>query len=178
MQDNSSEWVQGLSKSEKSSLRAYTGDDFFDINHDLRAGQALPGNLGKISRNMDSALERTSIPEDIVVYRGQKSAGMMEQSVDDPQQAVGHVYEDKGYVSTGLEAGTGTASNFRFELEIPKGSQGALVSPFSQHAAEYELILPRNSKFEITYVDERIRPELPDEKPQLFVRARLLERGS
>ena len=55
-------------------------------------------------------------------------------------------------MSTGISAGSAW-SGIRLEVYLPAGAQAMYVDPISAFKGEYEILVQRNSTFEVTRVD-------------------------
>lgn len=115
---------------------------------------------------LDSAISRGSLNQDTLLYRGVRFSEELLA-----QYTPGSVVRDRGFVST--SASEKVAERFRvsegmafetddlkaqrdqrwtFEIEAPKGSKGGTGAP-----SLYEIVLPRDSEFEIISRDEDSR---------------------
>jgi hypothetical protein len=151
-QDEAAEWLEGqfggwtdsLTSDEMNAMISYTESPF--MNDLLRSGEAL-GNLTYAAEiaNIDSAIMKGVILEDIILYRGmsEKFLGSME---------TGSVWSDQAYVSASLidqEArlfGVGSG-NIVVQIFVPGGTPGAYLGPISGYEEEREILLARGSRF-------------------------------
>lgn len=178
-------WQNNLSKDEKDSICDYTGGGFYDINQYLRkAGDWKAINAEKeefLIKNIDSAISRYELKDNIIVQRGVMEDaldGLIAQYGDDSSNLIGKIYHDSGYMSTTVLHGNSvaTAKPVVFEIEVPSGKgHGAYVNQLAgqYQDAEYEFLIKRGSKFEITGIDENEEP-IP---PQTIIKMRLISDG-
>lgn len=152
-------YYRQLTYDHKDALQDYTDDGYIRINllHrrgvdgmiDAKFSQKVIDELITTSDNLDAALALAPrTPEDILVYRGMRN-------MDISQFQPGTRFVDKGYVSTSMNKGVsdsfGGSASVRFEIHVPKGSQGAYMVG-SDHPEEQEFLLPRGSTFRILEV--------------------------
>lgn len=138
-----------LTSTEKDALTKYTGDNFLTINKGLRAGRS-----SGIVTQLDSALSKTSLPRDMVLYRGVGTT-LADKVFDKWNKSDGQPIEftDRAFVST--SARRNVAKNFSrniMEVRVPKGSHGLPVP----NGNEDEIILKRDSKFRVVKVQRMI----------------------
>lgn len=157
-----------LSREERRAVDDYTGTDFRVINNHLR-GQKLFGKVPKPSHKLlsgktikqtvaelDSAMAKSVIPEDVILYRGLRDVSF----------AAGDVFVDPAYLSTTLDREIAEKS-FAYgeggkvlEIEVPAGSRGVYASGVAG-GAEQEVTLPRGSTLHVISVDgNRVRARL------------------
>lgn len=149
-----------LTPEEQSAVRRYTssGPTF---NYRLRKGLKLSPRDRDSTTYLDNLLSKLVLPADTVTYRG------IGGKVDYSHFKVGEILSDKGYMSTSpsldiavefqrggpREKESGTV----LKLELPKGYSAIDnrwlkigTTSFSDGTSADEIILSRNSKFEIT----------------------------
>lgn len=148
-----------LTEEETWALHHYVGIDYSSINKKLRANidpvipsirDDLPGRIAAI----DSAVDKSSIPRDLVVYRGMAVPAIEHfRNLKDPKDLVGKLVQDDGFISTSIRARTaasfGSAGTV-VEIRLPKGSKGLYLDSYDRVASgERELLLPRRSRFRV-----------------------------
>lgn len=175
-------WQSSLTQDEKDCISDYTGGGYYDLNNYLRKvgdWQSIDAEKEEfIARNLDSAISRYKLKDNIRVQRGVMEDALddlIAQYGDDSSKLIGKIYRDSGYMSTTVLQGNGvaTAKPVIFEIEVPVGTgRGAYVNQLAgqYQDAEYEFLLPRNSKFEITGIEENEEP-IP---PQTIIKMRLI----
>ncbi len=171
--------MKGLSDDEKDSISDYTGGGYYDLNNYFRkVGDWQNINAEKeefLARNIDSAIRRYKLKDNIRVQRGVMEDALDELIEQHGDQLIGKIYHDKGYMSTTVLQGNSvaTAKPVIFEIDIPSGvGRGAYVNQLAgqYQDAEYEFLLPRGSNFEITEIIENEEP-IP---PQTIIRMRMI----
>jgi hypothetical protein len=144
--------VKDIPSSQASALGLYTGSEYSAINGNLRSDKESACHQCPM---IDKALKNSSIPSDTEVFRG---GSFSEDQIK--TFSPGSTFVDKGYVSTTMS--TTTAKDFGkpggsgavvFSIHLPKGSKGLAVGSFSD-TSEHEILLPRNSKFEVVSVSQ------------------------
>lgn len=175
-------WQFSLTQNEKDCISDYTGGGYYDLNNYLRKiGDWQKRDAEKeefIARNLDSAISRYKLMDNIRVQRGVMEDALdnlLAQYSDDISMLIGKIYRDSGYMSTTVLQGNSvaTAKPVIFEIEIPAGAgRGAYVNQLAgqYQDAEYEFLLARNSKFEITGIEKNEEP-IP---PQTIIKMRLI----
>lgn len=162
--ENFSSWEKGLSKEEKKALLQYAGPMFFDTNSSLRSDGSVPEKWKDSVKNLDAAIEKSTIPNDIVAYRGLWLDGK-EQSQKFVEKFVpGAILSDPGFMSTSINreiasdfGGEKLGSGIVIEIKVPKGSKGAYMDVLPENAKHFkqnELLLPRGAKFKVVSVEK------------------------
>jgi hypothetical protein len=162
--------TEKLSVAEKDALDAYSGSAFVNINSTLRGApisplqQKIPSEqIDKFTRDIDSAIQKTALAEDTVLWRG----GAFPTA--DLQK--GSVVSDRGFISCSLEEGIAMSFNRQenmktWQISVPKGTKCALMYNYGDSneiyaSAEAEVILPRGSQFRVTGItSEKVYAEL------------------
>lgn len=149
-------WDQETTSQETVAIMNYCGPDYSGINgllrHEMTENQVkLWDNTGtsKIAdmiTNMDSAISKFELPEDIKVFR------TCENDVLEKLEAkIGSTFHDDGFVSTSVVREKQASGNIFMEISVPKGKGvGAWVSPISGKPEEYEFLLNRGTDFTVT----------------------------
>lgn len=147
-------------KDQKEALKAYTGDDFVDINYGLRQGNVSAkskATIEKMDKLFKSPLGKTD--EDVTVYRRVGNTHPLLQLLEKGDLKAGMSYEDPGFMSTSVESGgfEGTTHGI-LHIDVPKGSQGVYVGQppedeYSLFSDEMEMVLNRGTKVEVTKID-------------------------
>lgn len=168
-------WLDNLSPDEREAISWYTADGYGDINdywRRRRGWESIPADMVEdASRQIDSAISRFTLKESIKVQRGVEDfyGGSLVERIEwnNIQDIVGLTYHDLGYGSSTTLTGNkaATAKPVLFEIDIPAGKgRGAYVNKLAgqYEDKEYEFLIARGSKFEITDVginDEPIPPQ-------------------
>lgn len=158
-------WSKSLSSDERDAIQSYTSSGYHEINESLRSG----GKKDPRVKDLDSAIGKSTIPEDVVVYRG--------GAIDQRFAKAGSVVQDKAFVSTSLQSYYAESYGHRlptetrrklteqgkevaiWKINVKKGSKGAVLGKESSNLGEGEVMLPRGSKFKVTKVERRPYPQ-------------------
>ena len=158
----------GYNKNDHAALEAYIGSSYQDINESLRSGFEL-GEYEDEVRILDDITNWGSAPADMTVYRGMplydadsgdpdinQVRSMIEIKKKDPSRRF--IFYDNAFLSTTVNRYDAVAfatyegedkNPAIFEIEVPKGTKCAAINP-----SEFEVLFPRETKFEITGVDK------------------------
>ena len=146
---NYSEWLNSLSIKEKQAVIDYTGDDYWNINSYLRGNSNSLHNIdpNKISE-IQSALTKAKLPEDIVVYRGTDMNAIENVLKFDKygeimniDGIVGKVIKDDAFMSTAiLKESSFDNKRVSWVINVPQGSNGAYVAKVSKYPNEAEIL--------------------------------------
>lgn len=156
-----------LTAKEIQTVQEYTGNDFVEINANLRGvdryGQAVAPQTSEYMRAGYIQRAMRPIPKHIRLYRGAGS-GALGFKDSDPnnlptlekiQALVGKTFQDPGFTSTSVSKEKSfTYDTFRFTIEAPKGTPGIYVEPISKNKSELEMLLAAGTKFKIMSVSK------------------------
>lgn len=143
-----------LPSGETDSLAFYKSEGYGDINALLRSGEY--GDYESQIKDIDSAISKSVIPEDVQVFRGISLDMFGDDGIGE-----GDEFSDNGFVSTSMSFQV--ASNFTNDdaymvINVPKGSNGIYTDSqnlgFDAGREEFELLLPRGSSFVVDSIDE------------------------
>lgn len=135
-----------FSKSEKASLKEYTGDGYENINKKLRAGGKPTG----AAVEMDKAFASSSLSHDMEVHRGFTLGGGRKPP------KIGSTMQDNAYMSTshGQRRAEGFLSrkdeSVLVKIKVPKGSKAIYIGKNSKYGNEQELLLDRGAQMKFT----------------------------
>lgn len=141
----------------RSAYDQYTGPHYGFINRKLRSTNrvdSLPSSNRKTVETLDQVMAVSPLKHDIVVQRGianpRKMFGNAFNVSDDPDANRGLTWVDNAYVSTttSTRVAKGFGTNVVMNILVPKGTL-ATGTPYSRHAREREIILPRGTKFRV-----------------------------
>lgn len=156
MNDKSSVKTQAslLTSNERSAIGKYCANMYSVINTSLRYNDN--NTYSEEINNLDSAIRKGTIDEDIMVERGlvtSKNGGVSSSIYKQfKNMSVGDVWVDPAYISTSVSEGFD--GFIQMKIRIPKGTNGIFVgtSNLSSNPLENEYILPRGSKFYINNI--------------------------
>lgn len=157
-----SRWDNDLSENEREGIRTYTSNFYRDMNSALRndtySGLHKISKVKKAIDNATSGLQKTLLAEDTLVYRGMGGVdalsdwlGITKNMLSDKgiqSQLIGRKLTEKAFMSTGTAADSAW-SGIKLEVYLPKGTQAMYVDPISNYRGEHEILVQRNSTFEI-----------------------------
>jgi hypothetical protein len=141
------------SGSDAGVINKYVDTDFLDVNHELRTrgGQfnKLSSDIKGIVSQLDSAIAKGSLAEDLVAYRGLGP---------EVELKVGEAFVDEGFIS--ITTDPGIAKDFSHggqivRIEVPKFSRALKVTDATGPAGstgegEREIILSRGTVFDVS----------------------------
>lgn len=148
-----------LSEEEKASLVAYKKDSN-PINEELRSPDYFASDSGAFPfvRRIDDAISKSTVPDNVFTYRGINQA-VFKKEHKVVGSLVGNIIDDKAFVSTTLHRKqalswswmNGSELGVVLEIALPKGSHALYMDdPSIMDRGEYELLLPRGTKFRVT----------------------------
>lgn len=157
-----SRWDNDLSENEREGIRTYTSNFYRDMNSALRndtySGLHKISKVKKAIDNATSGLRKTLLAEDTLVYRGMGGVDALSDWLGIPKnmlsdkgiqnQLIGRKLTEKAFMSTGTAADSAW-SGIKLEVYLPKGTQAMYVDPISNYRGEHEILVQRNSTFEI-----------------------------
>ena len=157
-------WEKNLFPMEKESVRQYTKNTFKDINNYLRgkpSAKYSPEHLQEIVDNIDKAISKFDLKEDISVIRGISTVTLKKKmGFKKIENIVGKTYTSKGFESSTFDINiahkfSGSAKfddggeRLYIQFDIPKGKgHGAYVDLISENKGESEFLINRNTSFE------------------------------
>lgn len=144
------------------AIREYESRLGYDLNEALRDPLISKSRYQNTIDSLDKAIETAPpLSEEVIAYRGIKGNGLNFFET----LKVGDVFEDKGYVSTTVDAGVaqqfGSSGSMyqglAMRIKLPAGSKGIFPSGYKalgrddweRNADEAEFLLPRGSKFKV-----------------------------
>jgi len=160
-------WEKKLRANEKELVKEYTANAK-PFNTYLRANEGKLGFKPEIDKKilkLDEALKKSKLSETVQVYRGDDTSIFGKEFQNSIYQGnkvnrelfrklrdeyQGKIRTEYGYLSTSI------VSNQQFAmrpilttLKVPKGAHAGYVDKISQYKGQYELLLPRNTKYKI-----------------------------
>lgn len=143
--------------SQIAAIKRYTGEDYTEMNNDLRDPIKTPGNADIKDSNEQAIKGMRPIPEDILLHRGAGSGRGQFGVTQDHMffELTGKLLEERGFLSTsvGGRAAFGSTKAV-LEVEVPKGTLGVYVKSISYHEGEDELILKPGTRYRVLRVTE------------------------
>jgi len=146
---------------QRSALDAYQGGEYKAVNAHLRKVQhfgAVPKasqelstgqTIGEVVKQIDEAMLKSKIPEDVLVYRG----------VQGNMPRLGEKIRDPAFQSTSLDPkiadGFAGGGGYKLEIELPGGQHAVYVSGV-MGGAEAEILLPRGTTLRVVKISGRV----------------------
>lgn len=124
---------------------------------------------------MDNLVKNSKLSENLTVYRG--SDGLFLDGCKLSNLKPGVQFNDQAFLSTSvLESNISKNSNYFLELDIPKGTNAAYIESITGVSLyhQQELLLGRNTKFEITSYPETVTI---DGVEKIKIKAKLVEQN-
>ena len=163
--------TQKLTKDQDAVVNWYRDGGYTNINQQLRERAEQPDLLEQQRKDwgaaftnkqaiehLDAVLNKSSLPEAMVVYRGLRQAADGKRLLE---RQPGDVVRDEGFLSTSLSpqsaywsfAHEGTGSGVLLRIVLPKGFKAAYIS--GSEGVESEVLLQRGVSFEVVGMTER-----------------------
>lgn len=160
------------SEAQVNAIRRYTGPEYTQINKKLRVSEGKKGAVPAL----DSAIESAArVPQDVIVRRGATPLQFGLDKNSDLSSLTGKTFTEHGYLSTTVDPKAYSKNRtVQMNVKVPKGQKALYVSGKYQEpvnafdpnpkprapaepilsvtGSEYELILPRGSKYRVTGV--------------------------
>ena len=156
VRSNGKTWAFQLNDSQREAIRDYTKElprYYENINATLRGlvKSFDPGNKER-SDLIHGALEQARLPCDFTVYRGCSYDAIGNDLLHmSDEQMIGHVFLDRGYVSTSMSKKTAFGGDLLLKINLPKGCHAANIEPLSEAGSyEEEVLIDREQLFQIT----------------------------
>jgi len=153
-----------VSNSHASTLRAYTGAGYREVNGHLRGGKSISDSGSHHIAQLDDMMLNASLPEAKTVYRGLGSLGVQQLLGPTGKTKAGQLIEDPGFVSTSSIPSvakqffnTNPSKNIFMHIKLPQGSKAMDVSKYSDMANEAETLIARGAKMKVVKFDPKTR---------------------
>jgi len=146
--EDATDWLEtnmnvSLTEDELRAKSDYSASGFWSINGYARGTEEIHQldleRVKKTTESLSSAIDKSSIPHDVVSYRGVRQS-LLDDLFGQKGPQAGDVLEDNGFASTSLMPMPRGRSVFR--LVLPRGTKALYGSK-----PEMELILARGSRF-------------------------------
>jgi ADP-ribosyltransferase exoenzyme/F like protein len=134
---------------QRAALKRYTSDSYRVMNGILRGSSSsnAESHLNAI-RNAQAGMRPSTRP--ILTYRGTEPEQFGGAELN--ASMVGKVFEDKGFMSTGLTLSH--AGSVVLEIECPTGTPMAFVEGITHHPGENEVMLAAGLRYQVMSVKE------------------------
>lgn len=143
--ESTSDWVKQLTPADIKTFRRYSGDDYEDLNEELRNNLPSPDTI-EFARALKRATDKFVLAEPIVTWRGSDNYF----GTNKPEDLIGTVKEELSFFSTSLLRDRAfTEKELLFEVHLPAGAHGAPIKYFSEYPDEFEFLLSPILKYVI-----------------------------
>lgn len=137
----------GMSSSQKSALKKYTGNDYKKMNEYLRSNKTKSTGVKKTVENAISAIKEHGITtESLIVNRGFNGTFWNSWSE-------GEIRQLPEFLSTSISSGFSRDNNVHIYVPPNKGS-GIYIDGKSMVQTEYEYLIAPNSKFKVHHIEQ------------------------
>jgi len=151
---------RGLPDIEKEAIQLYTDRTVNKaINDYLFANIDVPEEIPRIIGNLDSALEKASLPEDMRLFRGVHPKTWEFMQVDGRYVQPGKIIDYHGFMSTSHDLGAANRYATNPELQdmekavivvlAPKGTKALAIEKHSLSPDDREILIKRETKFRV-----------------------------
>lgn len=166
-----------FTRQDNPNIFEYTGGSYEAVNGFLRGGESLEKvkrrygtafdkeKYERISEGISSELSKFKLNEPLELRRSVSNVDFITgstSSVEDMKKAIGKTFVEKGFTSTTVCSDTmlpfGYGSTNRTTLEIfaePRYTKGAYIYKISEHPAEFEFLIDKNTAFKVVDAGER-----------------------
>ncbi len=147
-QKSSDECYNKLNSDEKEAMYEYALGGYQDVNDYLNGKFDGYVNTQDMIEKIDSSMDKYSLEEDLVIYRGTSSDHYNNYSVGD-------IIEEKMYYSTSLSQGIAQTfaddcnNPIMTEIYVPKGTKSIYIGDNTNYDFEAELLLSRGLSYKV-----------------------------
>lgn len=147
----SSSLLKTLTKNEIKSIRKYSLVDYKKINRFLSGETKQNTKLEEKIKNIDSAIAKYNLEDDIIVYRGTERKYYEDLNEDE-------IIQEKVYYSTSLSQEVAEqfvidrknpSDGILVEIRVPKGSDVLYIGNNGSFELEQEMLIGRNTKYKV-----------------------------
>lgn len=153
-------WIKSLDIKEKLAVLLYTGSLFYrKLNKCLRENLPMSKTQNFIDRNLNEALDKSRLPQNMILYRRARSIELGTYCNCSPEELLGKDVTLQAYSSTSIKPARkvpGENRDLFWQIDAPKGTHAAYLKDISLHRREKEVLLPKGTVLKIIGVDERI----------------------
>lgn len=149
-----------MSNIEKEAIQLYTDRTVNKaINDYLFSNIDVPEEIPIIINNLDNALEKASLPEDMILFRGVHPRTWELMRTDARYFQSGSIIDYRGFMSTSHDPGTAnryaTDQEFQdmdkavIEVLAPRGTKALAIEKHSLSPDDREILIKRETKFRV-----------------------------
>jgi hypothetical protein len=96
-------WKDSLTRDERYAIYRYADSSFRTLNASLRSGSCIREKDRQLLYHLSNAIKRSTLQEDLLLYRQTDFHALGILSKIHPEDMIGKVIYDKGFVSTSLQ---------------------------------------------------------------------------
>ena len=156
-------WVKELTREQVIAIQRYSGPEYDTLNSALRSGEILNDDLSKLQKDIHSALVKTSIPEDVTIYRAINENALREISLfycqDDLKE--GCSFTESAMMSCSLANDSrfnrSVANKYIFKLTVVSGIHAGYIENISLNQDEHEILVDSNHTIYVSCIKECLR---------------------
>lgn len=140
------------------AIKSYTGSNYKKINQGLRGLRELPTECEEVVETLLTLLDESYLPKDMVVYRGTHRNNLGPLKNLSPEQLIGKVFIDPGFVSTTKDeriAKIDFRGDVLMKINAPKGARALDISHLNP--IEAEVLINAGQKMKILSAKRRGR---------------------
>ena len=151
----SNSFLKTLTRNERKALGKYFVSGYDEINRFLSGEPKQNTKLEEKIKNMDSAIAKYNLEDDIIVYRGTDRKYYENLKVND-------IIEEKVYYSTSLSQEVAEqfvidrknpSDGILVEIRVPKGSNVLYIGNNGAFESEQEMLIARNTKYKVLEIE-------------------------
>lgn len=128
-----------MTEIQREAVKSYTGSSYKKINQGLRGITELPPECDETVALLRELLHDSELPKDLILYRGTHRNNLGPLRNLPPEQLIGKVFIDPGFMSTTKDQRIATIE-FRgdvlMKIHAPKGTNGLDISEVNPIEAE------------------------------------------
>lgn len=147
-------WMDSLSPLEKGAIKRYTASSSH-INGYLRgtsANKIYSLESMRLSKTISKALEKSTVPQEIVLFRGTDKRILGDLKDLPGKELVGKVIQDKGFLGTSIFPNRSFIDDLLLVIKVPEGTKGAWIAGLSIFPQEGEFLLNKGQQMKIKKV--------------------------
>lgn len=156
-----------INEKERDSLQSYTGVTAYSLNETLYKNRPINSYQQELITNIDSALSKNTLPDDVVVYRCVDDKALLSSlnASNIPSLQKGIAFKMPAYSSTSVCSNNDYLDkrphlNYVLKLTAKKGTNAVPLENITHVKNEYELLFGRNSKVHVKNVYRGKRSDL------------------
>ncbi len=157
------EWTMAVTSAEGTALYDYADSGYEAVNQALWATGGDPNqisddlftdnevNVKDEIRDLDSALSKGILKQNITVFRGDQGDIFNGMDADQINQSFkGRVFSNSGYSSSSISPKGVMQNRYLYRIQVPAGKgRGAFIRDYSPHVTEHEYLIKRSARYKV-----------------------------